>query len=162
MYIHVFAKTSVAFFSKLRRDGVSEETRKSTFHKYLHTQYAYTSSHIHVQLNPDIGAELVTGNMAMYLRNISWNQFTLWFCIIISGKVDLTDLLSKIVRLIFKAQCSVLVWKNDKFYLTEKIFREINYLVISLVKPLLSRNFYQKTFRSNVHNGFHEIFVSRL
>ena len=64
MYIHVFAKTSVAFFSKLRRDGVSEETRKSTFHKYLHTQYAYTSSHIHVQLNPDIGAELVKGNMA--------------------------------------------------------------------------------------------------
>ena len=26
------------------------------------------------------------------------------------------------------------VWKNEKFTLTEKIFRQINYLVISLVK----------------------------
>ena len=34
--------------------------------------------------------------------------------------------------------------KNDKLSLTEKIFREINSLVTSLVKPLVSRNFCQK------------------
>ena len=33
------------------------------------------------------------------------------------------------------------VWKNKKFSLTEKIFREINSCVNSLVKLLLSRNF---------------------
>ena len=36
------------------------------------------------------------------------------------------------------------VWKNDKFTLTENRFRQIIYLVIFLVKPLLSRNFCQK------------------
>ena len=35
------------------------------------------------------------------------------------------------------------VWKN------EKIFREINSLVISFVNPLLSRNFCQKSSRAN-------------
>ena len=36
------------------------------------------------------------------------------------------------------------LWKLRKFTLTEKIFRQITYLVISLVKLLLSRNFCQK------------------
>ena len=39
------------------------------------------------------------------------------------------------------------VWKNEKFTLTEKIFRQINSLVTSLVKNvhvLISRNFCQK------------------
>ena len=31
--------------------------------------------------------------------------------------------------------------KKEKFSLPEEIFRDINYLVNSLVKPLLSRNF---------------------
>ena len=35
----------------------------------------------------------------------------------------------------------ITVWKNEKFSLTEIFFRQINYLVISLVKPLLSQNF---------------------
>ena len=39
------------------------------------------------------------------------------------------------------------VWKNEKLSLTEKLFRQINYLVISLVKPLLSRNFCKKSER---------------
>ena len=39
--------------------------------------------------------------------------------------------------------------KNGKFTLTQKIFRQINYLVILLVKPLLSRNFCQKCMRVN-------------
>ena len=43
------------------------------------------------------------------------------------------------------------VWKNEKFSLTEKKFRQINYLVISLVKPLLSRNFCQKSVRENFY-----------
>ena len=46
------------------------------------------------------------------------------------------------------------MWKNEKFSLTEKKFRQINYLVISLVKPLLSRNFCQKSVRENFCN-FH-------
>ena len=41
-----------------------------------------------------------------------------------------------------------------KFSLIEKIFREINYLVISLVKTLLSRNFCQKGVKDNFRN-FH-------
>ena len=48
------------------------------------------------------------------------------------------------------------VWKNAKFTFTEKIFRQINYLVISLVKPLLSRNFCQKCMRVNFRN-FHNV-----
>ena len=40
-------------------------------------------------------------------------------------------------------------WKNEKFSLTEKIFREINSLVTFLVKMLLSRNFCQKCVRVN-------------
>ena len=32
---------------------------------------------------------------------------------------------------------SPLLWKNEKFALTEKKIRQMNYLVISLVKPLL-------------------------
>ena len=49
------------------------------------------------------------------------------------------------------------VWKNEKFGLTgltEKIFRQINSLVICLVKPLLSRNFCRKNVRLKFHN-FH-------
>ena len=57
--------------------------------------------------------------------------------------------------------------KNDKFSLTDKKFRQINSLVISLVKTLLSRNFCQKKARmgvqssSGAHCGVCEIFVSR-
>ena len=40
--------------------------------------------------------------------------------------------------ILFRIFCTL--WKNQKFTLTEKIFRQINYLVISLVKALLSRN----------------------
>ena len=48
------------------------------------------------------------------------------------------------------------MWKNKKFTLTEKIFREINSLVTCLVKPLLSRNFCQKSVRENFPN-FHSV-----
>ena len=37
------------------------------------------------------------------------------------------------------------LWKNEKFGLTEKIFRQINSLVVCLEKPLLSRNFCRKS-----------------
>ena len=54
--------------------------------------------------------------------------------------------------------CSLVstVWKNEKFGLTEKIFRQINSLVICLVKPLLSRNFCRKSVRLKFHN-FHTV-----
>ena len=43
------------------------------------------------------------------------------------------------------------LWKNKKFSLTEKKFRQINHLVISLVKPLLSRNVCEKSVREFLH-----------
>ena len=43
------------------------------------------------------------------------------------------------------------VWKNEEFILTEN-FRQINYLVISLVNPLFSRNFCQNCLRENCRN----------
>ena len=48
------------------------------------------------------------------------------------------------------------VWKNEKFGLTKKIFRQINSLVICLVKPLLSRNFCWKSVKLKFHN-FHTV-----
>ena len=49
------------------------------------------------------------------------------------------------------------MWKNEKFTLTEKNFvKSTTYLVISLVKPLVSRNFCQKLVRVNFRN-FHTV-----
>ena len=48
------------------------------------------------------------------------------------------------------------VWKNEKFSLTEKKIRQITYLVISLVKPMLSRNFCKRSARENFCN-FHTV-----
>ena len=48
------------------------------------------------------------------------------------------------------------MWKNEKFFLTKKIFRQINSLVTYLVKLLLSRNFYQNCVRENFRN-FHTV-----
>jgi len=48
------------------------------------------------------------------------------------------------------------LWKLRKFTLNEKIFRQITYLVISLVKLILSRNFCQKCVRMNFHY-FHTV-----
>ena len=39
--------------------------------------------------------------------------------------------------------------ENEKLSLIDKKFRQINYLVISLSKPLLSRNVYQKCVSEN-------------
>ena len=41
------------------------------------------------------------------------------------------------------------VWKNAKFTLTQKKIREIDFLITSLGKLLLSRNFFQKYVRVN-------------
>ena len=48
------------------------------------------------------------------------------------------------------------LWKSQKCTLTEKKFRQINYLVISVVKTLLSRNFCQKIVKVNYRN-FHTV-----
>ena len=50
------------------------------------------------------------------------------------------------------------MWKNEKFTLTKKIFRQINYFAISLVNALLSRNFCQKSVRVNFCN-FHTVYL---
>ena len=44
------------------------------------------------------------------------------------------------------------MWKNEEFTLTEKLFRQINYLVTCLVKQLISRNFRQKIVKVNFRN----------
>ena len=44
--------------------------------------------------------------------------------------------------------------KIEKLTLTEKKIREINYLVISLVKPLFSRNFCQESVKVNFRNFY--------
>ena len=48
------------------------------------------------------------------------------------------------------------VWKNEKYTVTQKKFRQINSLVFSLVKTLLSRNFCQKSVTVNFRN-FHTV-----
>ena len=48
-------------------------------------------------------------------------------------------------------------WNNVKITFTEIFFRQINSLVISLVKQLFSQNFCQKNVRVNFHN-FHTVF----
>ena len=53
-------------------------------------------------------------------------------------------------------EMSATLWKNQKFTLTKKIFRQINYLVISIVNTLVSRNFCQNRVRVNFHN-FHTV-----
>ena len=46
------------------------------------------------------------------------------------------------------------LWKN------EKIFRQINYLAFSLVKPLLSRKIFQKSVMRVNFRNFHTVNVS--
>ena len=50
------------------------------------------------------------------------------------------------------------MWKIEKFTVTQKKFRQINSLVFSLVKTLLSRNFCQKSVTVNFRN-FHTVYV---
>ena len=60
------------------------------------------------------------------------------------------DLTEKKEIIVLNVQCTV--WKNEKFGLTEKIFRQIDSLVISLVKALLSRNFCDKIVAMKFRN----------
>ena len=46
----------------------------------------------------------------------------------------------------------ITVWKNEKFTVAQKKFRQINSLVFSIVKTVLSRNFCHKSVRVNFHN----------
>ena len=55
-----------------------------------------------------------------------------------------------------KKTLSSTLWKNEKFSLTKNFFRQINSLVTYLVKPFLSRNFWQKCVRENARN-FHTV-----
>ena len=86
-------------------------------------------------------------NNASKTTKISTNKFT--------EKIVIYQKLSKVSYI---HTYSVTVWKNKKFSLNEKIFREISYLVTSLVKPLFSRNFCQKSVRENFRN-FHTVSV---
>ena len=60
------------------------------------------------------------------VENISWNQ------IIFSKNVDFTEFFQG-YRNLFNLHSRYTVWKNEKFSLTEKIFREINSLVKTLI-----------------------------
>ena len=54
------------------------------------------------------------------------------------------------------------VGKNEKFTLTVKIFCEINSSVTSLVKTLLSRNFYQKKKMRAKFCNFHTVCCTKI
>ena len=83
------------------------------------------------------------------LRRFSSNQFIIGWC---NSVHDFTEFFSRLkTRILLNT-----VWKNGKFGLTEKIFRQINSLVICLVKRLLSRNFCRKSVRLKFHN-FHNV-----
>ena len=88
-------------------------------------------------------------------KNISSNQL---FSNFFSKNVAFTKFLPKNVRKNFCNFHSVFftVWKNEKFTVTNKKFRQINSLVLSLVKTLLSRNFCQISVTVNFHN-FHNV-----
>ena len=64
------------------------------------------------------------------------------------------DLTEKKEIIVLNVQCTV--WKNEKFGLTEKIFRQIDSLVMFFLKALLSRNFCQKCVRLDCSN-FHSV-----
>ena len=92
----------------------------------------------------------VTGNFCL-VTNLTTNKATFF-----------------VKSILFHLFHSSLVWKLRKFTVTqcrktrnslsllENFFRQINYLVISLVKPLLSRNFCEKSVRENFCN-FHTV-----
>ena len=52
------------------------------------------------------------------------------------------------------------MWKNEKFTVTKKKFRQINSPLFSLVKTLLSRIFCQRQVTVNFHN-FHTVEIDR-
>ena len=55
--------------------------------------------------------------------------------------VEITEIDSQNCR---KTRNYLTAWKNEKFTVNQKKFRQINSLVFSLVKTLLSRNHFQK------------------
>ena len=79
------------------------------------------------------------------------------------NKVVTKELISRKIfeldRVLQNAQCT-LFWLHSveitEIYCHQKIFRQIAYLVISLVKMLLSRNFCQKRVTANFRN-FHTV-----
>jgi len=95
-------------------------------------------------------------------KKIPWNWRSEW--VYASGSRNFCENMVKANLQFPKYSCChslcVTVWKNEKFTLIKKNFRQINSLVISLVKPLLSRNFCQKCVRVNFRN-FHTVCVSQ-
>ena len=95
-------------------------------------------------------------------KNENLLSFDKYFVKLICNLILSRKLYKKVDFTIFSCETSKLffhhhtVWKSENFSLTEKIFRQINSLVIYLLKPLLSRNFYQKCVRGNSRN-FHTV-----
>ena len=91
--------------------------------------------------------------------SISYSHFTVWKNEKCSLKYHFHEILVTIVISMGQCgNCCVTVWNYGKFSLTEKKFRQITNLVISLVKPMLSRNFGEKSVRENFFN-FHTVCV---
>ena len=87
--------------------------------KYVHTKCNTMSVHIISKFIP----------ISKYFREINVQYIFL-------VRVEFTNFCQE--------SCSAL-WKNKKFFLARKIIRQINSLVISLVQPLISRNFCQNS-----------------
>ena len=86
--------------------------------------------------------------MRKYVRQVTKKERWAWFFLFV--KKDWKML--KIARIEYYHVLTYLDWSISKMptiTLIEKIFRQITYLVISLVNMLLSRNFCQKSVRVN-------------
>ena len=94
------------------------------------------------------------------LLNNNYRFHEIFFSLFCKNFVKVPDLLKKSLNCwlheIFFSEIKFFHFsKDENFSLKEKI-RQINYLVISLVKPLLSRNFCEKSVGKNVCN-FHTV-----
>ena len=88
-----------------------------------------------------------------HTKNISWNHSALWFIDFTEFLRNNSDMTVKLCNFHIVAQYSVEKWEILSHW---NFFRQINYSVISLVKPLLSRNFCEKSVRENFYN-FHNV-----
>ena len=91
-----------------------------------------------------------------FVSKIPWNQFSPKEYILnrFDEKIHVIKylVLTNGANVHVRTKCTFHTVENEKFTLTQKIFRQIN----SLVKPLLSRNFCQKCVRENSRN-FHTV-----
>ena len=92
----------------------------------------------------EVTLELTSRIFLIAKSNSDLTNFYVYYLVRFLREIGFYEIqLAWIVDFIFHS----IVWKNEKFSLTEKIFREINSSISTLIKTLLSRNFCQKSER---------------